>query len=445
MTTYAGPSLPPSYGSGGGGFDWGNFLSNLGPYIGAGVDIWQGMNQDQQAAANFAQQQQRMQMMMGLLGPMFQGSASPQETMLNQMLGIQPQGATPNPWGNYGTPGGSGAPARPGGSLPNKPASNPSGDGPWWNPYGTGTRGIDPRIAGSFNMMVDGGVLSSPTPGGMPGGLGSEGMVPFTGQGSTLNTNQIEGWGRTPFGGGGFTPGRTNQNGLGYTSGQYTPERIDVNSLMQNSGSMRGQDALFQMLNRDPAGQMVNAQNLIDANTGLFNRQTDRSADLLRGRARGLGQFAGTAAANAEALLRGDANAQLGAQNAGLLYNTATGNADRALNLYGQRIGGFGTLGQMGAQSGDQILRAMLANQQAGIGANQFNIANQNQANQFGIQTFLNSLMNAQGMGQQRNQYNLDLASIFGGLPIPQRNSQYNALGAASDAAWIPWMMGQMR
>lgn len=457
----AGPSLGPAQ-QGGGGFQ---IPSWLGPAIGAGFDIYRGLNQDQQAAANYQMQQQRMQMMMGLLGPMFQGGPNPYEQQVSQMLGINPGGQQANPW--FGGGGGGGGQQTPSGQPIVQAPPPGSGSGPWYDPAGTGRR---TGSGGSILNRPGSNLAYSRDMEFLPGGIQplTNPQVPFGGGGNEPfhGGNSGPGFMPPPRVHPGFQPvgqggaGFTNPNGLGYTSGQYSsgeyaPERIDVNSLMQNSGSMRGQDALFQMLNRDPAGQMVNAQDLIGANTELFNRQTDRSADLLRGRARGLGQFAGTAAANAEALMRGDANAQLGAQNAGLLYNTATGNADRSLNLYGQRIGGYGTLGQMGAQSGDQMLRAMLANQQAGIGANQFNIgnrnaanqfniANQNQANQFGIQTYLNTLFNAQNMGQQRNQYNLDLASLFGGLPVPQRNSQYNALGAAGEAAWVPWFMGQM-
>lgn len=536
----------------GGVLPWLAGLAGLG---GAYGSYKSGQAQDQNNKANLAFQQQKQQAMMNLLGPMFQGQASPYQNRLNQMLGMPQSQGMRNPWQGLtgSTSGGpqyspSGQPLqapKPGQTLPpqmqyNMMSSGPDGmqtpgsnwqniDPNMFNPggsaYNPGTQapiggyggmekfgaamtdqgggGFDPSKFGMANDWrsgadkFTGGLMNSVQ---MPqGGLPSPVGDPMVGGGVGMNG----GWESSGMGGG--SQGFTNDNGLGYTSGQYDPgnvdfaqgfgtdaqsqgygsQQIDINNLLGKSGSMVGQDGLYQMLNRDPAGQMVNAQDLIGANTNLFNRQTDRSAQLLNGRARGLGQFAGSASANAEAQLRGDANAQLGQQNANLLYQTATGNADRGLNLYGQQLGGWGQLGGLGNSGADILLRGSMSNQgaadqagQFGAGAfnqasqynagqrnnmsqfnagnynatqqfnannrnqaNQFNIGNQNQANQFGINAYMQALLSAQGMGQQQQSNNINLASIFGGLPIPQGQAGGNAWSNIGESSMMPWIL----
>src|SRR3982751_2787423 len=225
-----------------------------------------------------------------------------------------------------------------------------------------------------------------------------------------------------------------------------------------NSPALRNsQDALMQMINRDPAAQLgqsyktltdlaqtggaSNTQSLIDSIQGLQNQDLGNQVAGLRGRAGSLGQRFGSAAGKSEALLR----TQLGTGNNATLASIL--NQSNEANQ-GRRLGAAGQLGSLLQGAQGQRLGAIGQLQQQGqFGANyglqgaQFNAQN--------MQNFIQQQLAALGLGSsmmgQRQSHDAGLLALLSGQPAQQAGSTQGLNDAAQTAAFLPMLLQQLQ
>lgn len=242
--------------------------------------------------------------------------------------------------------------------------------------------------------------------------------------------------------------------------GQVAPQMVTG-----TQGNNAGQDALMQMMNRDiSAPRDPSIDPMLQSglgsfdNSSLFNalapldQQTlDQQVSQLHGSAGSFGERFGTAMMDNERKLRTDFANNIAARNAGLQQQSFENAANRNLQGAGIQTGREQFFGQQPFQNaqlqqgaanafaqnalglGGQSLQAQLANQQAGLNAQQFNVGNQMQTGQFNIANALQAaLANQQSMnqagqfnaGQMQNQQQFNLAQMLQGLGMAGQMQQ---------------------
>lgn len=226
---------------------------------------------------------------------------------------------------------------------------------------------------------------------------------------------------------------------------------------LQSPALLGSQDALMQMINRDPAAQLgqsyktltdlaqtggaSNTQSLLDSIQGLQNMDLNNQVAGLRSRSTSLGQRLGSSTGKAEALLR----TQLGTGNQATLANIAyQGNEANQ----GRRLGAATTLG--GLLQGAQGQRLGAIGQLADLGQFGANYGLQGaQFNAQNRQNLFSQQLAALGLGgqmqNQRNSLNAGLLGLLGGQPPQQAGSTQGLNDAAQMAAFLPMLLAQLQ
>lgn len=264
-----------------------------------------------------------------------------------------------------------------------------------------------------------------------------------------------------------------------YNAGQFNMGSLGINNITGGAGANTSQDALMQMLNRNPAAQLgqagatldqlsqtgmpANTQSLLAGLQPMQAQQMNQQVNQLRAGASGLGARYGSGIGANEALLRSNLGAQQNATNSQLVYQGQNDAANRMMQA-AQGFGGLlnqGVNSQLGAASGiNSLMGTQLQGANLGMqgGFNNLNAMNQggmfnvssgmqgqqinNQAQQFGNQ-YLAQLYNQgqQGMIGQMGANN-QLAGMMNGIGGPQFNAQgANTLGALGETALDPTMI----
>lgn len=221
-------------------------------------------------------------------------------------------------------------------------------------------------------------------------------------------------------------------------------------SQLPNAAQQGSQDALMQMMNRDPAaalgqagttlsdlsatGGAQNIQSLIDSIQGVQGKDLQNQVAGLRGRNTSLGQRFGSASGKNEAILRSN----LGAKNNASLADVINQSRESAQNRRLQASGTLGGLLQAG--QGQQFGAASQLGQQ-GLGMQQLNSQN--------MQNFMmNQLQGMQmggGMMNQRQGQNANLLSLLSGQPAQQAGNMNPLMSGMQEAAFMPMLIQQMQ
>lgn len=251
-------------------------------------------------------------------------------------------------------------------------------------------------------------------------------------------------------------PGQWEQQMQSYL-GQMSPQaQFDPSSSLSTPGMQGSQDALMQMLNRDPAQQLgqagttlsdlaatggaSNTQSLLDSVRGVQNQDLNNQVSGLRGGATSLGQRFGSTMGKNEAILRSQTGTRNTANLADILNQSNEANQGRRLSAAGtlggllqsgqqQRLGAAGQLAQMG-QFG------------ANLGMQGAQLNSQNRSN------FIQQQLQAMGMGQnayaQRQGQNASLIGLLSGQPGQQPNNYGGLMDSGMMAAFMPMLLQQM-
>ena len=221
-------------------------------------------------------------------------------------------------------------------------------------------------------------------------------------------------------------------------------------SQLPNAAQQGSQDALMQMMNRDPAAQLgqagttladlsatggaQNIQSLIDSIQGVQGQDLNNQVAGLRGKSTSLGQRFGSAAGKNEAILRSN----LGAKNNASLADVINQSRESSQN---RRLQASGTLGGLLQAGQGQQFNAASQLGQLGLGGAQLNSQN--------MQNFMQNQLQGMQMGgsmmNQRQGQNSNLLALLGGQPAQQAANMNPLMGGLQEAAFMPMIAQQMQ